>query len=416
MARIVKPLTDTEIKTAKLKDKEYTLHDGDGLQLIVTIKGKKHWQFRYYRPITKGRVKVSFGSYPSVSLADARKTKDKYRALIAKNIDPQVHFEQEKQNLLNQKQNTFKSVAKDWFEVKKTTVKEDTAKDIWRSLELHIFNSIGNIPISDLKRKILVDTIKPIEQKGSLETVKRISQRIHEIFVYAMNIGIINATPTSELGKAFLFPKKKHMLTILPKDLPYLVNDMISTNITLSTRLLFFWQLLTMTRPNESAATKWSEIDLANKVWVIPAERMKMNREQKIPLSQQALHILYKMQSISSNNPYVFASNIHANKPMNSQTVNAALKRTGYKGKLVSHGLRSIASTAANESGIFNSDVIEAALSHTDKNSIRSSYNRTDYFELRKELMQWWADFVFDGINCSRYDILLSNKNILGIE
>ncbi len=162
---------------------------------------------------------------------------------------------------------------------KKTRVKEDTAKDIWRSLELHIFNLIGNIPIIDLKRKILVDAIKPIEQKGSLETVKRISQRIHEIFVYAMNIGIIDAIPSSELGKVFLSPQKKHMLTISPKDLPDLVNDMISTNITLSTRLLFFWQLRTMTRPNESAATKWSEIDIANKVWVIPAERMKMGVE-----------------------------------------------------------------------------------------------------------------------------------------
>lgn len=119
MVRIVKPLTDTEIKTAKPKDKDYTLHDGEGLQLIVTPREKKHWQFRYYRPLTKGRAKLSLGSYPSVSLADARKTKDNYRALIAKNIDPQVHLEQEKQKLLNQKQNTFKSVAKDWFEVKK---------------------------------------------------------------------------------------------------------------------------------------------------------------------------------------------------------------------------------------------------------------------------------------------------------
>ncbi len=153
------------------------------------------------------------------------------------------------------------------------------------------------------------------------------------------------------------------------------------------------WQLLTITRPAEAAETRWEEEDMEARKWKIPASRMKMNRDHTVPLSDEAIAILEMMKPLSGNREFIFPSRIKPNQPMNSQTVNASLKRVGFGGVLVSHGLRSIASTALNEQG-FPPDVIEAALAHVDKNEVRRAYNRSDYLEQRRPMMQWWADFV----------------------
>ncbi len=153
------------------------------------------------------------------------------------------------------------------------------------------------------------------------------------------------------------------------------------------------WQLLTISRPAEAAEARWDEIDFDAKEWKVPAARMKMNRDHTVPLSDEAITILEMMKPLSGNREFIFPSRIKPNQSMNSQTVNAALKRAGFGGVLVSHGLRSIASTALNEQG-FPPDVIEAALAHVDKNEVRRAYNRSDYLEQRRPMMQWWADFV----------------------
>lgn len=165
------------------------------------------------------------------------------------------------------------------------------------------------------------------------------------------------------------------------------------SNLSVSTRCLTEWQLLTLVRPSEASGARWAEIDLDAKLWTIPAERMKAKREHIVPLSSQALDILEVMKLISAHREHVFPSRIDPKQPMNSQTANAALKRIGYVDKLVAHGLTSIASTALNEAGM-NPDVIEAALAHSDKNEVRKAYNRTTYLTQRIELMNWWADFV----------------------
>jgi len=171
------------------------------------------------------------------------------------------------------------------------------------------------------------------------------------------------------------------------------MQTMRTASISLSTRCLFMWQLLTITRPAEAAEARWNEIDFDANEWKIPAARMKMNRDHTVPLSDGALAILEMMKPLSGGRDFIFPSRIKPTQPMNSQTVNAALKRAGLGGVLVSHGLRSIASTALNEQG-FPPDVIEAALAHVDKNEVRRAYNRSDYLEQRRPMMQWWADFV----------------------
>lgn len=196
---------------------------------------------------------------------------------------------------------------------------------------------------------------------------------------------------------AFEKPKKQNMPTLRPEELPKLMRSLVMSNLSVSTRCLIEWQLLTLVRPSEASGARWAEIDLDAKLWTIPAERMKAKREHIVPLSPQALDILEVMNPISAHREHVFPSRNDPKQPMNSQTANAALKRMGYGGKLVAHGLRSIASTALNEAG-FNSDVIEAALAHIDKNEVRRAYNRSTYLMQRKEIMLWWGLKVVETI------------------
>ncbi|MDU4665404.1 MAG: tyrosine-type recombinase/integrase, partial [Enterobacter hormaechei] len=243
------------------------------------------------------------------------------------------------------------------------------------------------------KARTIVEALEPIKARGALETVRRLVQRINEIMIFAVNTGLIDTNPASGVGMAFEKPKKQNMPTLRPEELPKLMRSLVMSNLSVSTRCLIEWQLLTLVRPSEASGARWAEIDLDAKLWTIPAERMKAKREHIVPLSPQALDILDVMKPISAHREHIFPSRNDPKMPMNSQTANAALKRIGYASKLVAHGLRSIASTAMNEAE-FNSDVIEAALAHSDKNEVRRAYNRSTYLSQREELMQWWGAFV----------------------
>ncbi|OHY64070.1 integrase [Pluralibacter gergoviae] len=394
MARTKRPLTNTEVLRAKASEKDLTLHDGDGLFLIVKISGKKLWRFRYQRPATKQRTMMGLGAFPALSLADARGLRTDYLALLANGIDPQIQAEVAEEAQQIALDSIFSTVAANWFQLKSKSVTPDYAKDIWRSLEKDIFPAIGEIPVQQIKARTLVEALEPIKARGALETVRRLVQRINEIMIYAVNTGLIDANPASGVGMAFEKPKKQNMPTLRPEELPKLMRSLVMSNLSVPTRCLIEWQLLTLVRPSEASGARWAEIDLDAKLWTIPAERMKANREHVVPLSPQALEILEVMKPISAHREHVFPSRNDPKKSMNSQTANAALKRIGYGGKLVAHGLRSIASTALNEEG-FNSDVIEASLAHIDKNEVRKAYNRLTYLNQRVELMSCWGRFVY---------------------
>ncbi|ECQ1004031.1 TPA: tyrosine-type recombinase/integrase [Salmonella enterica subsp. enterica serovar Stanley] len=393
MARTTHPLTNTEVLRTKALEKDLTLHDGDGLFLIVKTSGKKLWRFRYQRPATKQRTMIGLGAFPALSLADARGLRADYLALLANGIDPQVQAEVVEEQQQIALDSIFSTVATNWFQLKSKSVTSDYANDIWRSLEKDVFPAIGETPVQQIKARTLVEALEPIKARGALETVRRLVQRINEIMIYAVNTGLIDTNPASGIGMAFEKPKKQNMPTLRPEELPKLMRSLIMSNLSVSTRCLIEWQLLTLVRPSEASGARWVEIDLDAKLWTIPAERMKAKREHIVPLSPQALDILEVMKPISAHREHVFPSRNDPKQPMNSQTANAALKRIGYGGKLVAHGLRSIASTALNEAG-FNPDVIEAALAHSDKNEVRRAYNRSTYLLKRIELMNWWGELI----------------------
>ncbi|HAS7001472.1 TPA: tyrosine-type recombinase/integrase [Vibrio parahaemolyticus] len=390
MAKVTTRLTDKEIKSAKPSDKEYNLFDGDGLRLRIKPNSSKHWIFNYYRPMNRKRANLSLGKYPDLSLANARKIALEASELLAQGIDPQDEKKrkQDEHNAIHQ--HTFLNVSKEWFELKKDEVTPDYAVDIWRSLELHILPSISNLPISSINAPQIIELLKPIEAKGSLETVKRLSQRLNEIMNFATNCGLVPANPLTGIRAAFKKPKKENMAALKPAELPELMGAIANASIKRTTRCLIEWQLHTMTRPSEASGARWDEINWDEKIWAIPAERMKKRREHRIPLTEQMLELLEVIEPISGHREFIFPSDHDPKKPCNSQTANMALKRMGFAGRLVSHGLRSLASTTLNEQG-FDRDLIEAALAHVDDNQVRSAYNRTDYLERRRPMMCWWS-------------------------
>jgi integrase len=399
MPKVVTKLNDTQIKNTKPGEKEVNLFDGDGLFLRIspTAKGgKKNWYFRYAVPVTKKRTKMSLGTYPHLTLAQARSLRDQYLALLAQQIDPQTHKADKANALKAATEHTLQVVAKKWLEEKKRTssISEDHAADIWRSLERNVFPGLGNVPIKEIRPKLLKQHLDPIEQRGVLETLRRIISRLNEIFRWAATEELIEFNPADNLAQRFRKPKKQNMPALPPSELPRFLATLNNASVRMETRLLIEWQLLTWVRPGEAVKARWSDIDTDNGIWIIPADFMKMKKIHKVPLNREALRILEAMKPVSGHREWIFPSIKAPQSHMHEQTANAAIIRMGFGGELVAHGMRSIARTAAEESGKFRVEVLEAALAHSKKDEIVAAYNRAEYLIERMALMQWWSDYV----------------------
>lgn len=386
-------LSGLKIRAAKPLEKDYVLVDGDGLQMRVRINGSKLWNFNYYHPVTKKRINMGLGTYPELSLAQARKMTIEARELLATGIDPKEQRDNLKQAKKAETEHTFQNVATAWYELKKDSVTPAYAEDIWRSLTLHVFPDLGTTPISAISAPQVINLLRPLETKGSLETVKRLSQRLNEIMTYGVNSGLIHANPLSGIRSVFKKPKKKNMAALAPDELNELMVAIANASIKRTTRCLIEWQLNTMTRPAEAATTRWEDIDFEKKIWTIPAERMKKRRIHIVPLTDQALALLEAIKPYSGHREYVFPADRDPRTHCNSQTANMALKRMGFEGRLVSHGMRSMASTILNEHG-WDPELIEVALAHVDKDEVSSAYNRAEYIERRRPMMAWWSEHI----------------------
>lgn len=393
MPRIVKPLTATEVKQAKPQAKEYLKPDGEGLFLRIKPTGAKSWLFRYAVPYTGKRTHIGFGAFPAVSLAEARRRRESARELLAQNIDPKKHREEQEQQERRLNDNTLERAIRQWFAVKKTKVTPSYAEDIIRSLERYIVPELGKVPITEIKAPAAIAALKPVAAKGALETVKRVTQRLNEVMTYAVNTGMLDANPLAGIRHAFEAPAKKNQPTLKPAQLQELMQALHTASIKRTTRCLIEWQLNTMVRPSEAAGARWEEIDLEGKLWHIPAERMKKKRPHTVPLSPQAIALLEVMRPLSGHREHIFPADRDPTKHANAQTANMALKRMGFKDMLVAHGLRALASTTLNEQG-FDPDVVEAALAHVDSNDVRAAYNRAEYLERRRVMMNWWSEHI----------------------
>jgi len=399
MAKIAKKLTDTEIKSTKPAGKEINLFGVNGLILRIAplLKGgKKNWYFRYVVPVSNKRTKMSLGTYPHLTLARARALRDEYLSLLANGIDPQVHNSDKANALKNATEHTLQAVARKWLDekVKTSGISQDHAEDIWRSLERNIFPCLGNVSVNEIRPKLVKQHLDPIEQRGVLETLRRIISRLNEIFRYAATEELIEFNPADNLAQRFSKPKKQNMPALPPTELPRFLTVLNNASVRMETPLLIEWQLLNWVRPGEAVRTRWADIDTDNSMWNIPAEFMKMKKPHKVPLSKEALRVLESMKAISGHREWVFPSIKAPLSHMHEQTANAAIIRMGFGGEIVAHGMRSIARTAAEESGKFRTEVLEAALAHSKKDEIIAAYNRAEYLAERMVLMQWWSDYV----------------------
>ena len=399
MARTTKPLTNTEIEKAKPQASKYSLPDGQGLFLLIMPNGSKLWRFNYYKPITKKRTEMSFGAFPQISLANARQMREESRALLSKGIDPQKQREQDEHDKKMEIATTYEAVAWAWFEYRKSkrNFSEGYRKDVESLIRRNLLPHFGHLPISQITAPMALKAFKQYQDEGKLEKLKRTIQKHNEIMTYALHRELIPFNPTANISKEFDSPTVEHFKTIKPEDLGEFIYTLNNAQIHLQTRYLILWQLLTMTRPNEAATAKYEDIDERSRIWTVYIQKGikqdERGRIHKITLSRQAMALLREIKKLNGGKVYLFPSVKNPQTHVNTQTANGAIKRMGYKGKLVAHGLRSIASTYLNEQG-FNSDLIEVALSHMNSDRIKAAYDRGERLEQRFKLLQAWGDFI----------------------
>ncbi|HBR7476261.1 TPA: tyrosine-type recombinase/integrase [Klebsiella pneumoniae] len=384
-------LNARQVDAAKPKEKAYKLADGAGLYLEVVPSGSRYWRMKYR---FNGKEKrLAFGVYPAVSLAQARALRDEAKKKLAEGIDPSFAKKEEKLVRDVQLNNTFQAVALEWHGTKVSRWSEGYASDIIEAFNKDIFPYIGQQPVNEIKPLVLLNVLRRMESRGATEKAKKVRQRCSEVFRYAIVTGRAEYNPAADLTSAMSGHESKHYPFLTVEELPDFFKALSgytgSPLIVLAARLL----ILTGVRTGELRGAFWSEFDLEKAVWEIPAERMKMKRPHLVPLSTQALEIVQQLKVMTGQYPLVFPGRNDPRKTMSEASINQVFKRIGYTGKVTGHGFRHTMSTILHEEG-FNTAWIETQLAHLDKNAIRGTYNHAQYMEGRREMMQWYSDYL----------------------
>ena len=403
MPKVVKPLTDKEIKASKAKEKEYKLSDGQSLYLVVKTNGTKF--FRYDFTFEKKRKSMSFGIYPDISLAEARSLKDKAKELLKQNINPIV----EKNSSNNTDDiNTFKNTAEKWLLRMKNDWVDNTFIKVVNVLENHAYPYVGNKAIKDITRTDILNIIDRMNKKGLFGSAEKLISNINRIYKFAVTYNYVEHNIVADIDKKniIISTRHNHYPAITNEDeVKELINDIQSFEnlfkADITTIVALKLAPLVALRPFNLCSLEWSEINFEKEYIDIPANKMKTKKDFILPLSKQAIEILKSIEPFSAHkSKYVFPSPTSNLKNINDATINHALKKLGYKDRQCTHGFRSTFSTITHEKvkehGL-NSDIIESCLAHEEHNQVKASYNRSSkmkYFEEKKELMQWWADWL----------------------
>ena len=379
------------VDTSKAKDKAYKLSDGGGLYLLVNTNGSRYWRLKY-RVAGKEKL-LALGVYPDVSLADARAKRDEAKRTLAAGGDPGEVKQTEKQAKILAVSNSFEALAIEWHEHKRPNWSLGYASDILEYLQKDVFPFIGKRAIAEIKAAEMLLVLRKMEQRGVLDKLKKTRQACRQIFTYAVITGRAEHNPVTDLAGALKAPKQKHFPHLLTEQIGGFLralSEYTGSKVTQNaTRLL----MLTGTRTIELRAAEWAEFDLEKGIWQIPAERMKMRRPHVVPLSIQAKSLLEEIHQLTGRGRYVFPGRNGAGKTMSEASINQVIKRIGYDGKATGHGFRHTMSTILHEQG-YNTAWIETQLAHADKNSIRGTYNHAQYLDGRREMLQWYADYM----------------------
>lgn len=376
------PLTFTKIEGLKPGAKVYRVNDGQGLCIEVRPAGSKIWRFRYQKPDGKYSM-VSLGQYPEISLANARDRAAEKRKRLAHN-----------QPIISQGTD-FHSIFSEWHKKTKHIWSDGNAQRVHRRIESFILPWLGKRPIHEITGPELLTAIRRIESRGHLETAHKVLQICNKVFQYAVASGLAERNPAADIKGALPPAKKRNWPGPTdPKQVAGLLRAIDGYQGTFVTKCGLQLLAITFVRPGELRHAEWNEIDFDEKLWRIPADKMKMGREHLVPLSIQALEILTELRPLTGNSKYVFPSERSKTRAMSENTLNGALRRMGFsKDEIVSHGFRHMASTLLHEQG-WPSHVIERQLAHVDNNKVRGTYNKAEYLAERTKLMQAYADYL----------------------
>jgi len=398
------PLTDTQLKKLKPKEKVYRIADSSGLAIEVKPSGVKIWRFRY-RFEAKASM-MSLGEYPLIGLAAARAKRDQARELLDKGINPTQHKReaQEARKLeaevlkVEEAKMTFNDLFLIWHKHNSLTWVYAHSRDIRERIEKHLLPSLGALPLEEIKPMDVIKALKLIEQGGRVETTRRIKQYTNRIFKFGIGFGHCERNPASELPDDIFqkAEKKNYAHTTDPKVLTQILRAIDDYAGDISTQKALELAPYVFLRSKEIAGIRWEEIDLDNRVIDIPAERMKKKRPHIVPISSKVLEIIEFMNPLSGSCEFLFPSPRSQSRPLGEQTLNPALHRLGFKDVQTFHGFRHTASTLLNEMG-FMGDLIEKQLAHEETNKVRGAYNKAQYLPQRKEMMQAWANYL-DGL------------------
>ncbi|HDW2697961.1 TPA: tyrosine-type recombinase/integrase [Escherichia coli] len=398
-------LTSAKIRTLKPSDKPFKVSDSHGLYLRVKPGGSRHWYLKYR--ISGKESRIALGTYPAISLSDARQQREGIRKMLALNINPVQQRAAVRGSRTPEK--VFKNVALAWHKSNRKW-SQNTADRLLASLNNHIFPVIGNLPVSELKPRHFIDLLKGIEEKGLLEVASRTRQHLSNIMRHAVHQELIDTNPAANLGGVTTPPVRRHYPALPLERLPELLERIGAYHQGRElTRHAVLLMLHVFIRSSELRFARWSEIDFTNRVWTIPATRepiigvrysgrgAKMRMPHIVPLSEQSIAILKQIKDITGNNELIFPGDHNPYKPMYENTVNKALRVMGYDTKkdICGHGFRAMACSALMESGLWAKDAVERQMSHQERNTVRMAYiHKAEHLEARKAMMQWWSDYL----------------------
>jgi integrase len=402
MPKLAKPLTAIQPQSAKPRLKPYKLSDGSGLYLLVNPDGSKYWRMDYRHADV--RKTLALGKYPEISLADARTKRMAARKQLDDGIDPNQTKRLEKATKELAAANTFEAVAREWHNNKIESWQPRTAKNVLHRLGIDVFPLIGKLPIAEIKAPVILDMLRQIEKRGAVEMAKRQAQVCGQIFRYAVATGVAEYDPVPSLRGALKPTAKGHHAAITPDDLPEFIRafEKIEGRMFVPTKVMFRLMMLIFVRTSELTETPWTEIDLANESWVIPWQRMKMGKRKINPrkvdhhvfLPRQGWELLRELHTITGGNYYLFPNQRDHEKPATNFGILAALKRMGYSGKMTGHGFRSLAMGVIKERLGYRHEVVDRQLSHQSGDTYGEAYDRAEFKEERRVMMQQYADYL----------------------
>ena len=395
-------LTATAVEKYKLiiDGKPKKLTDGGGLYLLINKKGK-YWRYNFR---FNGKFKtLSIGVYPEVSLKEARVEHEVAHANVTKGIDPSVQKQIQKITKQKLGESTFEAIAREWFAEFKDTWVDSHAKRLIARLENDVFPWLGNRPIHEIEPPEILEVMRRVQKRGALESAHRVRQVVGQVFRYAVATGRTNRDQTGDLKGAIPSHRKKHFAAIKDADeLAVLLKAIDIYKGTFIVRCALKLSPLVMLRPGELRQAEWKEIDFDTATWTIPVKRMKALKATKeenetnhiVPLSKQAVKVLEEIYPLTGKWEFVFPGARSRTRPLSDNAIRTALRTMGFDNtQMTVHGFRATASTMLNEMG-FNPDAIEAQLAHKDSNEIRAAYNRAQYLEERRDMLQKWADYL----------------------